>query len=103
MTKKNAITPLAPPDGVPLDAWLRIARADGARWAIAERDASGEVTGTAYRDANGGKTWAEPKQISAKGINAAYPRVVAVSGSYRVFWTESITGQPGAWKSASLL
>lgn len=51
---------------------------------------------------DGGKTWSEAKQLSAKGSNAAYPRVVAVGGSYRVFWTESATGQPGVWKLASL-
>jgi putative DNA primase/helicase len=49
---------LPPPDGVPGWAWEKFARADGARWAIVERDATGEVIGTAYRDAEGGKTFA---------------------------------------------
>ncbi len=43
------------PEGVPEWAWLKLARADGNRWAIVERDATGEVIGTAYRDANGNK------------------------------------------------
>ena len=36
-----------------------IARADGDRWAIVERDATGAVIGTAYRDADGGKDFAK--------------------------------------------
>ncbi len=48
--------PLLPPDGVSLNAWQRVARADGQRWAITEREASGEVVGTAYRLADGSKT-----------------------------------------------
>ncbi|KAF0181438.1 MAG: BNR repeat-containing protein [Limisphaerales bacterium] len=70
--------------------------------AVWDRVSDGESTVLASTSANGGKTWTEPKQLSAKGVNAAYPRVVAVSGSYRVFWTESVTGQPGAWKSGLL-
>lgn len=46
------------PNGVPDWAWERIAKPDGARWAIQERDALGEVIGTAYRDADGGKSFA---------------------------------------------
>lgn len=52
-------TPSLPtPDGISASAWTKIARADGSRWAIVERNAAGEVTGTAYRDADGGKTFA---------------------------------------------
>lgn len=40
---------LLPPRGVPDWAWALVARADGGRWAIVERDAVGEVVGTAYR------------------------------------------------------
>ncbi len=47
---------LQPPPGVTAEAWAKIARLDGNRWAIVERDASGEKIGTAYRDASGGKT-----------------------------------------------
>ncbi|MEQ2007703.1 MAG: sialidase family protein, partial [Limisphaerales bacterium] len=59
--------------------------------AVWDRVTDGESNIFAATSSNGGKTWTEPKQLSAKGINAAYPRVVAVSGGYRVFWTESIT------------
>ena len=52
--------------------------------------------------ADGGKTWSEPKPLSTKGNNAAYPRVVPAANGYRVFWTESVTGQPTAWKTATL-
>jgi hypothetical protein len=41
---------LRPPEGVPDWAWEKIAHADATRWAIRERDPSGEVIGTAYRD-----------------------------------------------------
>lgn len=67
-----------------------------------DRVGDGESSVFSATSANGGKTWTESKQLSVKGINAAYPRVVSVSGSYRVFWTESATGQPSVWKSASL-
>lgn len=70
--------------------------------AVWDRVADGESTVHMAHSADGGKTWSEPKQLSAKGVNAAYPRVIAVSSRYRVFWTESATGQPGAWKSALL-
>ncbi len=66
-----------------------------------DRVGDGESAVFAATSTNGGKTWSEPKRLSA-GINAAYPRIVAVAGSYRVFWTESATGQPGAWKMAVL-
>lgn len=47
--------PLIPPEGVPVDVWLRLARRDGGRWAIPERNAAGEVVGTAYRLTDGSK------------------------------------------------
>ena len=70
--------------------------------AVWDRVSDGESNVFAATSRDGGKTWGETKQLSAKAINAAYPRVVAVNGSYRVFWTESVTGQPGVWKMASL-
>lgn len=70
--------------------------------AVWDRVGDGESAVFASTSANGGKTWSEPRQLSAKGINAAYPRVVAVAGAYRVFWTESATGKPGVWQSAAL-
>lgn len=70
--------------------------------AVWDRVADGESTVHAAHSADGGKTWSEPKQLSTKGVNAAYPRIVAVSGGYRVFWTESVTGKPSEWKSVLL-
>ena len=70
--------------------------------AVWDRVGDGESSVFAVTSTDGGKTWREAKQLSAKGINAAYPRVVAVSGSYRVLWTESTAGQPGTWKSVVL-
>ena len=70
--------------------------------AVWDRVGDGESTVFAATSSDGGKTWSEAKQLSAKGINAAYPRVIAVSGSYRVFWTESATGKPSAWRSVLL-
>ena len=46
---------LTPPDGIPLKAWEQLAKRDGNRWAIKERDATGEGIGTAYRLQNGEK------------------------------------------------
>lgn len=70
--------------------------------AVWDRVADGESTVHAALSADGGRTWSEPKQLSPKGVNAAYPRVVAVPGGYRAFWTESATGQPGTWRTAAL-
>jgi RecA-family ATPase len=48
---------LQPPGGVPDWAWESIANAEGTRWTIPERDATGEVIGTAYRHADGSKSF----------------------------------------------
>ncbi len=58
------------PHGVSESAWAKIARSDGSRWVIAERDASGEVVGTAYRDAEGGKAFAPGGK---RGLIVAWP------------------------------
>ena len=71
--------------------------------AVWDRVADGESTVLGATSADGGKTWSEPKPLSTKGNNAAYPRVVPAANGYRVFWTESITGQPTAWKTATLV
>ena len=70
--------------------------------AVWDRVGDGESAVFASASSNGGKTWSEAKQLSANGLNAAYPRIVAVAGSYRVLWTESTPGQPSVWKSAAL-
>ncbi len=46
---------LHPPEGVPPEAWSTLARQDGPRWTIAERNALGEIIGTAYRLPDGSK------------------------------------------------
>jgi putative DNA primase/helicase len=66
-----------PPTGVPAWAWETIARRDGDRWAIDERDATGEITGTAYRDADGSKTFAPGGK---RGLIVAWP-LAAYAGS----------------------
>ncbi len=58
------------PAGVPESAWLRLAKPDGRRWAIPERDADGAVIGTAYRDADGGKNF---KPGGKRGLIVAWP------------------------------
>lgn len=64
------MTNLQPPDGVPASVWAKLARQEGNRWAISERDANGEVIGTAYRDANGGKDF---KRGGKRGLIVAWP------------------------------
>ncbi|MCC6321081.1 MAG: AAA family ATPase [Phycisphaerales bacterium] len=73
----SAAPQLLPPDGVPDWAWERIARREGTRWAIAERDATGAVIGTAYRDGDGGKTFAPGGK---RGLIVAWP-LESYSGS----------------------
>ena len=70
--------------------------------AVWDRVSDGESAVFAATSTDAGATWSEPKQLSAQGPNAAYPRVLAVAGRYRVFWTESRPGQPSAWQSAGL-
>lgn len=70
--------------------------------AVWDRVGDGESAVFAASSSDGGKTWSEARQLSSKGINAAYPRIVAVSGGYRVFWTEAATGKPSVWKMSSL-
>ena len=61
---------LSIPEGVPAWAWAKLARAEGSRWTIAERDATGTIIGTAYRDADGGKTFAHGGK---RGLILAWP------------------------------
>ena len=74
----------------------------GSLAAVWDRVADGESRIYAATSSDGGRTWSAPTALSNPGVNAAYPRVVAVSGSYRVFWTESVPGQPSAWRTAKL-
>lgn len=63
-------TPLDPPKGVPAWAWDKIARPYRGRWAISERDASGDIIGTAYRLPDGSKGF---RAGSKRGLIAAWP------------------------------
>ncbi len=61
---------LPPPAGVPEGVWLKLARRNGSRWEIDERDATGAVIGTAHRDAAGRKGFAPGGQ---RGLIVAWP------------------------------
>lgn len=54
-TASIAHVTLHPPEDVPLHIWELLAEKDGNRWAIKERNAQGEVIGTAYRYLDGRK------------------------------------------------
>jgi putative DNA primase/helicase len=74
MNNPNTLTP---PDGVPESAWCKIARVEGSRWSIAERNAVGEVIGTAYRMADGSKDF---KRGGKRGLILPWP-LAAYAGS----------------------
>lgn len=67
------------PPGITEEAWVAIAKIDGHRWAIEERDAEGNVIGTSYRDATGGKTC---KPGGKRGLILRWP-LKAYAGSSR--------------------
>jgi hypothetical protein len=50
---------------------------------------------------DGGSTWTAPRQVSAAGISANYPRVVATTAGARVFWTEAGSSGYARWQMAS--
>jgi putative DNA primase/helicase len=87
---------LALPEGVTAEAWTKLAKADGARWAIAERDASGEVVGTAYRNADASKDF---KPGGKRGLILPWPLpfYAGTSVANPIFITE------GASDAAALL
>lgn len=87
---------LRPPDGVPAWAWAKLAREDGHRWAIVERDASGEVIGTAFRDADGGKTFAPGGK---RGLIVAWPldSYAGASADAPVFVAEGASDTAALW------
>lgn len=43
---------------------------------------------------DGGATWQAPKPISAPGVEAVQPRVVAVTDGFLVVWSETPPGSP---------
>lgn len=51
---------------------------------------------------DGGASWLAPVQLSETSASAAYPRVVAIEGGFRVFWTEVLDGTSSIWRTAGL-
>ncbi len=84
------------PEGVTPEAWAKIARPDGPRWAIDERDANGEVIGTAYRYSDGRKDF---KRGARRGLIASWPldNYAGTSRDNPIFITE------GASDTAALM
>ncbi len=87
---------LSIPDGVPAWAWEKIAKQDGQRWAIPERNGAGEVIGTALRLADGSKGF---KRGGKRGLIMEWPlpEYAGTSATNPVFVCE------GASDTAALL
>lgn len=49
-----------------------------------------------------GKTWSNPKLLSAEGAAADHPRILATPKGFRVFWTEKRPGEGRVWAMYSL-
>lgn len=49
-----------------------------------------------------GQTWSQPRRLSAPGLTASHPRIVATPFGFRVFWTEARENGPVAWAMAGL-
>ncbi len=49
-----------------------------------------------------GKSWSEPRRLSAIEATATHPRVIAAGKGFRAFWTEERTGKPAGWASVVL-
>ena len=66
-------------------------------------DDSGDNIVRAAISRDGGDSWSEPRQMSVRGDRALYPRVLAMDGSFQVFWTQASAGSAAyEWKAASL-
>ncbi|HET7369268.1 MAG TPA: exo-alpha-sialidase [Gammaproteobacteria bacterium] len=52
----------------------------------------------AARSHDGGKTWGQPRGLSAPRAQAEHPRIVATADGYRIFWTQ----RNGAWAVVGL-
>lgn len=89
-------TRLRPPEGIDGATWLRIARTDGQRWAIAERNAQGEVIGTAYRLPGGGKDFGKGGK---RGLILSWPLGAYAGSSER----DPVYIAEGASDTAALL
>jgi len=98
----NRGTTWQPPQRIgPVDARRSdIAVRDRALVAALEIVADGESAVFAAKSVDGGVTWSAPQRLSASGVSASYPRVIAVRGGFRVFWTEAAPQGVGKWNSA---
>jgi hypothetical protein len=75
------------------------ARADGALGLAFVPGRAQPVQFRSSRD--GGRTWSAPKALSAPGVTADHPRVVATPFGFRVFWTEARVGAGKTWAMAA--
>lgn len=55
-------------------------------------DQKAAVFGALSKD--GGQTWSVQQRLSAVGVTASHPRVIAVGEQFRVFWTQGNSRQP---------
>lgn len=50
---------------------------------------NGEARIRSRRSDDGGKSWSEPATLSAPGVDADHPRIVATPKGLLAFWTEA--------------
>lgn len=94
--RTTASSTLPVPEGVPESVWARLARPEGRRWAISERDGRGEVIGISYRDAQGQKTF---KTGARRGLIIPWP-LAGYAGTSKA---EPVFVGEGASDTAALL
>ncbi len=93
----NSLGALTPPNGVSPQAWQAIgAVPEGDQWAIPERNAEGETIGTAYRKADGAKTF---KTGGKRGLIYPHPLTDDAGAS----WDAPLFVCEGASDTAALL
>jgi hypothetical protein len=61
-----------------------------------EREPDGASIFSAYSQ-NGGVSWSTPKRLSATGIMATHPRLVATPSGFLAMWTEKHNKQASQW------
>jgi hypothetical protein len=52
--------------------------------------------------ADGGRTWSEPRMLSAPGAHGSQPLVVRTAGAFRAFWIEDGPRGRAVWASAPI-
>jgi hypothetical protein len=79
-----------------------LAAAPGGALAAVWDDSADQVIRAAI-SGDEGRSWSSPRVLSAPGIRATHPRVVATAGGFRVFWTETTSGGTTMeWRSVAL-